>query len=199
MFLSGSMTDCYLPFESKSRAMDSIIANDQLLPSEQQVGLLEPVAYFHNAMLTGVTVSQEGQIFVNFPKWGDNMTFTVAEILAGQGNSIVAYPDDKINLTDLNDQQHLLCPCNIREQLLLKLVDKDDSAGIVSEVMKDYYDSISDSVREKISAKLGRKRYHLTKNYANCKPSPSITYVFSRVSLVICEDFLSEFSKAAPV
>ncbi len=55
-------------------------------------------------MPTGMTVSHEGRIFVNFPKWGDNMTFTVAEILAGQGNIIVAYPDETINLTDLNDQ-----------------------------------------------------------------------------------------------
>ena len=97
------MTD-YLPHESTPRPKDSVISNEQLLPSEQQIGMLEPVAYFHDAMPTGVTVSHKGRIFVNFPKWGDNVTFTVAEILAGQGNAIVAYPDETINQTDPNDQ-----------------------------------------------------------------------------------------------
>lgn len=80
-----------------------MVANAQLLPSEQQVGMLEPVAYFHDAMPTGVTVSHKGRIFVNFPKWGDNVAFTVAEIIAGEGKVIVAYPDEVINQTDLND------------------------------------------------------------------------------------------------
>ncbi len=95
------MTD-YTPYESSPTAEHSIIANNRLPPSEQQVGLLEPVAYFHDAMPTGVTVSHEGRIFVNFPKWGDNVTFTVAEIIAGEGR-LVAYPDETINQTDPND------------------------------------------------------------------------------------------------
>ncbi|MGH9984291.1 MAG: hypothetical protein ACRD8W_10080 [Nitrososphaeraceae archaeon] len=40
------------------------------LPAEVPVGSLEPVAYFNEAMPTGVTVSQQGRIFVYFPKWG---------------------------------------------------------------------------------------------------------------------------------
>lgn len=54
------------------------------LPAEETIGLLEPVAYFNGAMLTGVTVSQQGRIFVNFPKWGDDVQFTVAEIRNGE-------------------------------------------------------------------------------------------------------------------
>lgn len=96
------MTD-YSPHEAEPRAAHTttIIANEQL-PSEQPVGMLEPVAYFHDAMPTGVTVSQEGRIFVNFPKWGDEVSFTVGEIRAGEGR-VVAYPDEAINQTNPND------------------------------------------------------------------------------------------------
>lgn len=70
------------------------------LPADQPLGALEPVMYFNGAMPTGVTVSQQGRIFVNFPKWGDYVQFTVAEIKNGK---TVAYPDEVFNQTDLND------------------------------------------------------------------------------------------------
>ena len=92
------MTD-YFPYESVSKADPTIIPTEHL-PSEQPVGMLEPVAYFHGAMPTGVTVSQKGRIFVNFPKWGDEVSFTVAEIRDGEA---VAYPDEAMNQTNIND------------------------------------------------------------------------------------------------
>ena len=64
------------------------------LPADQPLGALEPVMSFNEAMPTGVTVSQQGRIFVNFPKWGDNVQFTVAEIKNGK---TVAYPDEIFN------------------------------------------------------------------------------------------------------
>ena len=51
----------------------------QKLPAVETVGTLEQVAHFDGAMPTGVTVSHQGRIFVNFPKWGDEVAFTVAE------------------------------------------------------------------------------------------------------------------------
>ena len=51
-------------------------------------------------MPTGVTVSQQGRIFVNFPKWGDDVPFTVGEIRGGEAR---AYPNQAINETDTND------------------------------------------------------------------------------------------------
>jgi sugar lactone lactonase YvrE len=92
------MTD-YFPYESVSKADPTIIPTEHL-PSEQPVGMLEPVAYFHGAMPTGVTVSQNGRIFVNFPKWGDEVSYTVAEIKDGKA---VAYPDEAMNQTNPND------------------------------------------------------------------------------------------------
>ena len=56
-------------------------------------------------MPTGVTVSHKGRIFVNFPKWGDDVKFTVSEIQDGQP---VAYPDESINEVDQEDQASAL-------------------------------------------------------------------------------------------
>jgi sugar lactone lactonase YvrE len=69
----------------------------QSIATEQPVGELETVATFEGPMPTGVTVSQRGRIFVNFPKWGDDVAFTVAEIRDGRA---VAFPDEATNRTD---------------------------------------------------------------------------------------------------
>lgn len=71
------------------------------LPAEYSLGALEPIAYFYGAMPTGVTVSHKGRIFVNFPKWGDDVKYTVAEIFK-DGNTI-AYPDEALNKTNEKD------------------------------------------------------------------------------------------------
>jgi sugar lactone lactonase YvrE len=55
---------------------------------------LEEVARFDGPMPTGVTVSAKGRIFVNFPRWGDPVDFTVAEIKDGKA---VPFPDAAIN------------------------------------------------------------------------------------------------------
>ena len=75
------------------------------LPFSEPFGALEPVAFFNGAMPTGVTVSHKGRIFVNFPKWGDDVKFTVSEIRDGQP---VAYPDESINEVDQKDQASTL-------------------------------------------------------------------------------------------
>jgi sugar lactone lactonase YvrE len=89
------MTD-YFPYESVSKPEHTIIPAAEQLPSEEPMGMLEPVTYFNGTMPTGVTVSQKGRIFVNFPKWGDEVPFTVAEIKDGKA---VAYPDEAMNQT----------------------------------------------------------------------------------------------------
>jgi sugar lactone lactonase YvrE len=72
------------------------------LPADEPLGVLESVAHFNGAMPTGVTVSHQGRIFVNFPKWGDEVPFTVSEIRDG-GEMVVAYPDESTNQTNSND------------------------------------------------------------------------------------------------
>lgn len=54
------------------------------------IGDVEIVALFDGPMPTGVTVSSSGRIFVNFPRWGDDVQFTVAEL---KDKKPVAYPD----------------------------------------------------------------------------------------------------------
>ena len=69
-------------------------------PAEKTIGQLEQVFAFHDAMPTGVTVTETGRIFVNFPHWGDDVPFTVGEIRDGK---VVAYPDAAINKEDPKD------------------------------------------------------------------------------------------------
>jgi sugar lactone lactonase YvrE len=64
------------------------------LASDRAIGHLEPVFEFHGEMPTGVTVATDGRIFVNFPRWGDDVPYTVGEIRHGK---IVPYPDAAIN------------------------------------------------------------------------------------------------------
>lgn len=69
-------------------------ANRPQLPQAQSINNLQPVAQLNGAMPTGVTVSRSGRLFVNFPKWGDRVEYTVAEIRNGR---LVAYPNAEIN------------------------------------------------------------------------------------------------------
>lgn len=64
------------------------------LPADRAIGHPEVVATFSGAMPTGVTVTETGRIFVNFPRWGDDVPFTVAEIKNG---TAVPYPDATVN------------------------------------------------------------------------------------------------------
>ena len=61
------------------------------LPSARPAGELELVATFDGPMPTSVTVSHKGRVFVNYPRWGDPVTFTVAEVKSG---AATAYPDE---------------------------------------------------------------------------------------------------------
>jgi sugar lactone lactonase YvrE len=83
-----------------SHLTSSIPAQQEELPADEPLGALEPVAYFNGAMPTGVTVSHQGRIFINFPKWGDEVAFTVSEIRDGE---MVAYPNEATNKTNPDD------------------------------------------------------------------------------------------------
>jgi sugar lactone lactonase YvrE len=74
----------------------------QQLAQEQVVGELQVVATFTGAMPTGVTVANDQRIFVNFPRWGDNVEYTVAEVIGGR---TVAYPNAEINQYGDTDNQ----------------------------------------------------------------------------------------------
>jgi sugar lactone lactonase YvrE len=75
----------------------TVRADEPKLATAKPVGHIETAATFDGPMPTGVTVSHKGRIFVNFPRWGDPVDFTVAEVKDGK---TVAYPDAAFNRLD---------------------------------------------------------------------------------------------------
>ena len=67
------------------------------LPTENYFGELEQVHAFYGEMPTGVSVSETGRIFINFPEWGDDVQATVVEIVDGE---LVPYPSKEANTFD---------------------------------------------------------------------------------------------------
>nr|WP_314629508.1 L-dopachrome tautomerase-related protein [uncultured Noviherbaspirillum sp.] len=73
---------------------------------------LQQVAVFEH-QVTGVTVSRDGRIFVNFPRWTEDAPVSVAEV-ASDG-SIRPYPDQNWNAwrnakrDEMNPGQHFVC------------------------------------------------------------------------------------------
>jgi sugar lactone lactonase YvrE len=61
------------------------------------VGRPEPAALFLGPMPTGVAISKSNRMFVNFPRWGDPVEYTVAEVRDGK---TVPFPNRAINKLD---------------------------------------------------------------------------------------------------
>jgi sugar lactone lactonase YvrE len=74
----------------------------QDLAKDRTIGQLEVVTTFNGPMPTGVTVANNGRIFVNFPKWGDHVEYSVAEVEAGK---VIPYPSVEINQYKNGDNQ----------------------------------------------------------------------------------------------
>ncbi len=68
---------------------------------------LEPVA-FSDAQWTGLAVSKEGRLFVNYPRWSDNVPVSVAELKNGVP---IPYPNDFMNNWEpgKNPASHFIC------------------------------------------------------------------------------------------
>ncbi|VTR91626.1 Major royal jelly protein OS=[Oscillatoria] sp. PCC 6506 GN=OSCI_3800088 PE=4 SV=1: MRJP [Gemmata massiliana] len=66
-------------------------ADEPKLAADKPEGKLELVATFDGPMPTGVTVSHKGRVFVNYPRWGDPVEFTTAEVRDGKAT---AFPPD---------------------------------------------------------------------------------------------------------
>lgn len=87
-----------LLFAAAVEAQASQSASD-IAPAKAQVSnSIRPIFAFKGAMPTGITVSEDGRFFVNFPRWGDEVPYTVGEI---RGQNVVPYPDLTINQQDL--------------------------------------------------------------------------------------------------
>jgi sugar lactone lactonase YvrE len=78
-----------------------------ILPTEKQPELME-VAQFKGAQVTGVTVSKDGRMFANFPRWRENIPFSVVEVKPN--GTPVAYPDETWNTWNGKpEKNHFTC------------------------------------------------------------------------------------------
>jgi sugar lactone lactonase YvrE len=86
--VAGCADDAMRAGRSENQSGDNLArTTSQTVP---QVGTIEPAALFHGPMPTGVAVSSKGRMFVNFPRWGDPIEYTVAEVVEGKE---VPYPN----------------------------------------------------------------------------------------------------------
>lgn len=67
------------------------------LPKDQPHGQIEQIFAFHDAVPTRIGISEKSRVFVNFPRWGDRVPFTVGELREGK---VVPYPDFALNQPD---------------------------------------------------------------------------------------------------
>ncbi|OZM77176.1 L-dopachrome tautomerase-related protein [Pseudonocardia sp. MH-G8] len=75
-------------------------------PTDEAVGELETVHTFDEGpMPTGVSVSRSGRVFVNYPKWGDEVPATVVELRDGRP---VPFPDEAWNSPSGDDDANAL-------------------------------------------------------------------------------------------
>jgi hypothetical protein len=76
------------------------------LTGDRPAGAIETFAAFDGPMPSGVMVSHSVRILVCFPKWGDRVDFTVAEV---KGGKPVAYRDEATNRAEgPRDGEHLI-------------------------------------------------------------------------------------------
>lgn len=81
------------------------IRAQETLPRQQYTGTPELIATFKGPMPTGVTVSKQGRIFVNYPRWGDSVEHTVGEL---KGGKTVPYPPEFAQSANKTDQVNAL-------------------------------------------------------------------------------------------
>ena len=70
------------------------VRSETQLARPDVLGDAEVIATIKGAMPTGITVADSGRIFINYPRWGDNVIYTVAEVIDGIP---VPYPNLAIN------------------------------------------------------------------------------------------------------
>lgn len=91
----------------KTSSEPSQIQSDAQLTPVLPASKLEVVATSDHQW-TGVAVSQSGRIFVNFPRWSDDVPISVAEIIDGKA---IPYPNAEVNKWDegLDPATHFVC------------------------------------------------------------------------------------------
>lgn len=68
--------------------------NQETKPKISEETSPQLVAEFKGQQVAGVTVTEEGQIFANFPRWREGVKYSVVEVVNGEAKP---YPDEKWN------------------------------------------------------------------------------------------------------
>ena len=97
---------------------------DELTPPHVQEALIEYSGF--NDQVTGVAVSHQGRIFVNFPRWDKDPLYSVAELLPD--GSLRPYPDNDWNRWGMDEithpEAHFVCVQSV-------FIDIEDSLWVL--------------------------------------------------------------------
>ncbi|WP_342167332.1 L-dopachrome tautomerase-related protein [Methylobacterium sp. SD21] len=102
-------------------------------------GKLTQVASFGH-QVTGITVSRDGRMFVNFPRWSEDAPVSVAELKDGKP---VAYPDEEWNgwrnakKDEVDPKTHFVCVQSVVADGQDRLWVVDAAAPAMAHVVKD--------------------------------------------------------------
>ena len=115
------------------------LAGQQRAAATQQDRLV-PVATFQQ-QVTGVTVSEDGRIFVNFPRWTEDVAVSVAEVM--KDGSIRPYPDAEWNawrnarMNEVTPKDHFICVQSVVADARGSVWVLDPAAPNTERVVKD--------------------------------------------------------------
>ncbi|MDO6803092.1 L-dopachrome tautomerase-related protein [Wenyingzhuangia sp. 1_MG-2023] len=79
-------------------ALFCIVTIASCTPSKQKI---KTVAAFHQQQVTGVSVSSNGRIFANFPRWREGVKNSVVEV--SENGKSASYPNEKWNSWEINN------------------------------------------------------------------------------------------------
>ncbi|MGH1587753.1 L-dopachrome tautomerase-related protein [Methylobacterium phyllosphaerae] len=102
-------------------------------------GNLTQIASFAH-QVTGITVSRDGRMFVNFPRWSEDAPVSVAELKDGKP---VAYPNDDWNSwrnarkDEVDPKSHFVCVQSVVADAQDRLWVVDAAAPAMAHVVKD--------------------------------------------------------------
>jgi sugar lactone lactonase YvrE len=101
-FLTGCSSK---PKNNKHEILDKKTVG--ILPTEKQPDLIE-VAEFKGAQVTGVTITKNGRLFANFPRWREGVPFSVVEIM--KDGNFRPYPNETWNTWNGKpEKNHFAC------------------------------------------------------------------------------------------
>lgn len=119
-------------------ALNATLELEPAVPVESPVKLIEVAR--SERQWTGVTLSREGRIFVNYPRWSDSVTFSVGEI--GASGEARPFPDRRWNNWNpsLAPEQHFICVQSV-------YVDRDNFLWIVDAANPKFQGAIANGIK----------------------------------------------------